>query len=170
MLQASATAPIDKTGGWSTHWNKLWRTPDQRAEQDFQSDNFEGAAKTFSNPDWKASALYRDGQFEQAASLYGSDAATVDSQYNHGNALAMGGQLEQALTAYDEALKLKPDDEDAVFNRELVTKLLEQQKKEEQEQQQACGEQPQDQQQLAGGDQPLDPQQQAGDEQAQADD
>ena len=164
MLQASATASIDKTTGWSTHWNKLWRTPDQRAVQDFQSDDFKGAANTFSNPDWKASALYRDGQFEQAASLYDSGAATFDSQYNHGNALAMGGQLEQALAAYDEALKLKPDDEDAVFNRDLVAKLLEQQKQEEQEKQekQTGDDQPQDQQEQAGGDQPQDQQQQAG--------
>lgn len=180
MMQAGTAASLDNTSDWSTQWNKLWRTPDQRAVQDFQADDFEEAAQTFSNPDWKASALYRDGQFEQAASLYASDATTFNNQYNHGNALAMGGQFKQALAAYDKALELQPGNEDAAFNRNLVAKLLEQQKQEQQEQhqeagddqpqdqqQQASSEQPQSQQKQAGGDQPQEKQQQAGGEQTQ---
>ena len=169
-------SPLTNSGasGWTKRWRDLWLTPDQQAAQQFQADNYHAAAEKFDNPDWKASALYREGQYEQAANLYGSAATTFEDHYNQANSLAKGGQFEAALSAYDEALSIKPGDEDATFNRDLVEKLLEEQQQAEQEQsqdeqqQQADGEQSQDEQQQAGGEQAQDEQQQqAGGEQAQ---
>ena len=62
---------------------------------------------------------YREGRFEQAGDdwrgLSGADAA-----YNRGNALAKAGRYEDALQAYDEALRRKPGMEDAIANRAAV--------------------------------------------------
>ena len=54
----------------------------------------------------------------------------ADAHYNRGNALARGGRLEQAVAAYDAALARDPDHEDAAFNRELVSRLMERQRRE----------------------------------------
>lgn len=62
---------------------------------------------------------YRHGDYAGAQrawqSLPGADAA-----YNRGNALARAGRYEDAIAAYDEALRLQPAMADAVANRKLV--------------------------------------------------
>jgi Ca-activated chloride channel family protein len=134
--------------------DNLWRTPDQQGANTYQRGDFEAAAVEFENPDWKASALYKAGQYDEAAALY-QNTGTADGDYNMGNALAKAGALEQALGAYDRALKQHPEDGDIQFNRDLVAKLLEQHKRKEQKQQ--------DKQQQGGGQS----QSQSGGEQSQ---
>lgn len=62
---------------------------------------------------------YRAGRFDEASqawrTLPGADAA-----YNRGNALARAGRLEEALQAYDEALRRQPGMGDAIANRAVV--------------------------------------------------
>jgi Ca-activated chloride channel family protein len=73
-------------------------------------------------------AHYRAGRFSEAAAAFRTPAAqAVDAaraQHNLGNALARGGQLREALAAYDQSLRLRPDDADTRFNRDLVARLL----------------------------------------------
>ena len=62
---------------------------------------------------------YRAGRFAEAAQAF----ATLpgdEAAYNRGNALARDGRLEEALEAYDEALRAQPDMADAIHNRALV--------------------------------------------------
>jgi len=143
----------------------LWQTPDQQGAETFQQGNFDAAANQFENPDWKASSLYKAGQYGEAAQGFQQD-KTPDGYYNLGNALANAGKLQPAIDAYDEALKQHPGDDDVQFNRDLVAQLLEQQKQQEQkqkdqQQQQQGGGQSQDQ---SGGEQK---QNQSGGEQKQ---
>lgn len=67
----------------------------------------------------EAEAAYRRGDYEAAARgferLPGADAA-----YNRGNALARMGRYEDALAAYDAALKAAPGMADAAANRAAV--------------------------------------------------
>jgi len=62
-----------------------------------------------------------------------SEAKSANSHYNRGNALAHIQQFEDAIAAYDEALRQKPNFEDAKFNRELVEKLLQQQENQQEQ-------------------------------------
>ena len=73
-------------------------------------------------------AQYKSEDYAGAANSFNigvEQTATSDSKYNLGNALAKLGDYDTAIQAYDEALALNPDNEDAAFNKEMVEKLLE---------------------------------------------
>ncbi|MEF3073455.1 VWA domain-containing protein [Methylobacter sp. Wu1] len=126
-------APLPKNS-YALDWQDLWRTKDQQAQQAFQQGDYEKAAQLFESPDWKAAAHYKSGKYNEAlASL--SNTGTADSFYNQGNALAKTGQLAEALKAYEQALKINPDDKDAQYNKEIVEKALKEQKQNQQQQQ-----------------------------------
>ncbi len=71
----------------------------------------------------EAVEAYRGGDFEAAQRLW-EQLPGAQAAYNRGNALARAGRLEQALEAYDEALRLEPGMEDAIANRALVEQAL----------------------------------------------
>ncbi|MEZ5535543.1 MAG: VWA domain-containing protein [Thiolinea sp.] len=117
-------------------WDDLWLTPDQQGQQALQQGDPATAANLFHNPDWKAAAAYRAKDYAQAEALY-ADSKTADGLYNYGNALARQGKLEQAIAAYDEVLKINPEHEDALHNKNV----LESQQNQQQQQQNQNGEQ-----------------------------
>jgi Ca-activated chloride channel family protein len=104
-------------------WDGLWRTPDQRGHQAFESGDPAKAATQFTDPQWKAAALYRAGRYQEAGELLDGQ-ESVTAHYNRGNALARSGLYRESVAAYDRALELDPKHEDARFNRELVRKQL----------------------------------------------
>ena len=103
----------------------LWSTPDQKAMKAFESGDNTGAAQNFTQPEWKASALYRDGNYEAAAKIL-EQTDNSDGYYNRANALAKLGNYEEALKAYDKAIELDPSNKDAKYNRDQVKKAIEQ--------------------------------------------
>jgi Ca-activated chloride channel family protein len=113
----------------------LWLRQDQRAMQEFNSGNAEKAAELFNNKNWKAAAHYRAGNYNKSNELLASPESSRDF-YNKGNVLAKLGSYEDAIKAYDEALKMEPDNEDARFNRELVQQALQKQQQQQNSQQQ----------------------------------
>ncbi len=104
----------------------LWLRRDQQAQRALQAQDYPRAAQLFSDAQHKGTALYRSQRYEDAAQAF-AQGGSADAHYNHGNALAKAGQLEQARAAYQEALRLSPDHQDALFNKTLVEKMLEQQ-------------------------------------------
>ncbi len=106
-------------------WKDLWLRPDQQAWKLYNQGRYGEAARLFRDPERKAAALYRQGKFKEAAKLLEKQ-QNERSLYNRGNSLARSGRLQEALKAYEQALKLNPDDKDARFNRDLIKKLLEQ--------------------------------------------
>ena len=95
-------------------------TADQRGFRAFERTRYADAASRFADPLWRATALYRAGEFEQAASLFaGFD--TFDAAFNQGNALVMQGRYEAAVERYARALELRPGWEDARINRDIAT-------------------------------------------------
>ncbi|HED33950.1 MAG TPA: VWA domain-containing protein [Gammaproteobacteria bacterium] len=108
-------------------WSDLWENDNQQGETALEQGEAEKAAELFNDPQWKAAAQYKAGQYQQAADQL-KNIDTPDANYNRGNALAKAGQLEQAIKAYDRALEQQADHEDAKYNRELLKKAQQQQK------------------------------------------
>src|SRR5690606_23437092 len=71
----------------------------------------------------EALEAYRAGRFAEAARAFGTLPGD-EAAYNRGNALARDGRLEEALEAYDEALRAQPDMADAIHNRAVVEAAL----------------------------------------------
>lgn len=113
-------------------WRDLWQSPDQQAHSAFQAGEYKAAGESFEDPRWKASSLYRANQYAEALKSQ-PQAENVDDWYNRGNALARNGQLAEALAAYDQALQMKPDDEDTRTNRKLVEEAMKQQEEQQQQ-------------------------------------
>jgi len=94
-------------------------TPDQQGYYLFEQQQYETAATRFADPMWRGIALFRNGDFEQAASLFaGYD--TANAAFAQGNALAMQGKYQAAIDRYARALQLQPGWEDARINREIA--------------------------------------------------
>lgn len=116
-------------------WQDWWKTPDHQAEALWNAGQFDQAAKLFQRPDWRASAAYRAADYQRAAQNY-LGLQTTDGYYNAGNALAKSGQYQPAITAYNQALQRDPQHQDALFNRQIVQKLLDKQKQSQSDKQQ----------------------------------
>ncbi len=116
-------------------FSDLWRRPDQQAADALARGDAKAAAEVARSPDWRAGAAYRAGDYKTAEADY-AKAGGADGAYNRGNALAKLGRYEDALAAYDEALKLAPDMADAQANRGAVEEFLKQQKQQDKSQQQ----------------------------------
>jgi len=114
-------------------WQQLWQRSDQRGAQAFNEEDYATATQQFQDPRWQASAHYRNGQYGEAAKLL-ETAESADDWYNRGNALAKSGRLPDALGAYNEALQLNPQDQDAQTNKRLVEEALAEQQQESQSQ------------------------------------
>lgn len=132
-------------------WRDLWQRPDQQAAALLKKGEAKKAAQLFSDPAWRAYAQHKAGEYRAAAET-GKNAADAVGLYNLGNSLARAGQLQQALNAYDKALKINPADQDARFNRNLIQKLLAEQKNNSRQNQ--GGTQKEGQKQSAGGNTP----------------
>lgn len=100
-------------GGFS-----VW-TPDQQGHRWYQKGDHARAAQHFVDPMWQGVALYRAGEFDKAASLFGGY-DTAEAAFNQGNALAMQGKYEAAAERFARALELRPGWDDAMANREIA--------------------------------------------------
>ncbi len=125
VIMLFAVLPLTPRPAMALDWDSLWSRQDQRAPELIEKDPGR-AAEILDDPDWRGSALYREGNYEGAADAF-ARADSPSAEYNRGNALARAGELEDALKAYNKALEKQPDNEDAQFNRDLVKQLLEQQ-------------------------------------------
>ncbi len=115
-------------------WQDLWKTPDQRGAELLESGDAKSAQAIFDDPRWRGSAAYKANNYTQAASDFAQDNSAT-GHYNRGNALARAGQLEQAIDAYDDALSIAPDMEDALANKALIEQLKKNQDQQNQDQQ-----------------------------------
>ena len=119
LALASAAARADT-------WSDLWATHEQQAQKLLDSKRPAEAVPLFADPRRRAYAELQAGQYAKAAEHL-APFKDAESQYNRGNALAHTGKLQDALAAYDAALKQSPGSNDVMRNRELVARALKQQ-------------------------------------------
>jgi len=121
----------------------LWQRPDQQAAAALAAGDAKAAAAVAPTAEWRGGAAYRGGDFGAAESAY-AQAIGADGAYNRGNALAKLGRYEEAIAAYDEALRQAPGMDDALANRKAVEDFMQQRKQQDPQNQQ--GQQNQQQQ------------------------
>ena len=118
----------------AAEWEDLWLTPDQQGAQRLAEGDPSGAAERFDRSSWRGMAEFEAGAYDRAANSFASE-PSADGLFNQGNALAMQGDLQGALNAYEQSLSLQPSAEDAIANRDFIQSLLDQQEDQNQEQQ-----------------------------------
>jgi len=129
----------------------LWKRADQQSYAQMQ----------------QGAVAYRKGDYAGAAKSY-SGVPDAQGQYNYGNALAKQGDYEQAIAAYDRALKQQPGMQDAIANRKAVEAAMKRKPPQGDQQQQQQDKQPGQQgQPNPGQDGQGDPQKQNGKPQQQ---
>lgn len=96
-----------------------WATPEQQADRLFRDGKYADAAKRSGDPLRQGAALYRAGEFKQAAAAF-ARAGTPEGAYDRGNALVMQGKYADAIKDYDRALALRPGWTEAEENRAVA--------------------------------------------------
>jgi Ca-activated chloride channel homolog len=119
VIISAITALSLAAGGLWAGWADLFSTPDQRGRGHMERGRYDEAAASFHNPLWRGAALFRAGQFKEAAEVFGG-IDTAEAAYDQGNALVMLGKYEDAVHRYDRALVLHPGWRDAEENRKLA--------------------------------------------------
>jgi len=117
-------------------WDDLWQNKNQQGQQRLEEGDAIGAAELFKDGEWQAVSRYRGGEFEASAAQF-AERGDTRNLYNLGNALAMQGDFETAIDAYEQVLEMDPDDVDAEYNRDLLKELQAEQQQQEGESQQS---------------------------------
>ena len=107
---------------YASVWDDLWLRKDQQAAKIMEEKEYDKAAQMFKDSDWKGTAYYRGEKYKKAVESF-SASNTAEANYNLGNALAKAGKIEDAIKAYQRALEMDADHEDAKYNKSLLEKL-----------------------------------------------
>lgn len=111
----------------------IFRTRDQQAARALAAGDAHRAQALAQDPALRGAAAYRAGDYAAAEKAL-AQRSDSDSQYNLGNALAKQQRYEDAIAAYDRALKANPGNEDAAANRKAVADFLKQQQEKKKQQ------------------------------------
>jgi Ca-activated chloride channel homolog len=99
-------------------------TPDQQGYWLQYFGYLELAADRYETPAYRGYALYRSGQFRQAARVL-QQVDGMQARFAEGNAWARASDYRQALLAYDKALAIAPEQMEIQHNRDRVLALVE---------------------------------------------
>ena len=137
----------------------FFKRSDQRAVDLLEEGRYEQAAAEFDNPQWRGVSKYRDGKYKEAMEDF-AVAEDATGLYNHGTAAVRAGDYTQAVSSFEKALALAPDNANISHNLEIAKKLKDLADQQQQEQQ--------DNQQ--GGEQSESQDSENGDEQSESED
>ena len=107
-------------------FDEWFKRKDQQAYRELIEGRPEKAAELFEHPQWKGVAKYRVEDFPGALEMFQQD-ESLGGNYNLANTLAKSGDLHSAIALYAKVLESDPTHEDALFNKQLLEKYLEQQ-------------------------------------------
>ncbi len=136
-----ATLPMVPGPAMAAGWTDWWQRPDQQAAQALRDGQPKLAQELARDPALRGAAAYRAGDYAAAAQAF-RGASGTNGAYNLGNTLARQHQYDQAIAAYDQALKLDPGNADARANRQALEEWLRKQRQPSQQgKQQSSGKQ-----------------------------
>jgi Ca-activated chloride channel homolog len=92
---------------------------------------YDAGVSSFKNKEYSHAASY----FEKAAQLASQKPLQEQAYFNLGNTLVELKELHKAIDAYDQVLKTNPTHAQALHNKEVVKKMLEQQQQQKNDQQ-----------------------------------
>lgn len=98
-------------------------TPDQQGRWWMEHRDFDRAAQHFQDPAWQGYAMYRDGQYAEAAQLLGR-LDTADAAFTQGLALIKSRQYRPAIDAFQTVLERDPDYPEGERNLALAKQIL----------------------------------------------
>jgi Ca-activated chloride channel family protein len=140
MLAPLVLLPLWPNHAYASGWQDWWQRPDQQVASALKQGNAAKAQQLAQDPAWRGVAAYRANDYTDAARAL-EQAKGPDAPYNLGNALAKLGRYPDAIKAYDRALQLNPNNEDARANRKAVEDAMrkQQQQNSSSQQQQKSG-------------------------------
>jgi len=100
-------------------WNRLLVTPDQLGYKYYQKKEYLKAGEVFENSSFKGASFFRAGEFKKAKAVY-QNSTTKEDTYNLGNAFMMLGEYDNAIDAYERALKIDPHFKEAQENLKVA--------------------------------------------------
>lgn len=116
LLVTASMLALKKTHG---SFSELWFTPDQQAQSLMNRGEFAAAAERSQNSMLRGTALYKDGQFEEALNAFNTVTST-EGIYNRGNCQVMLGKYDAAIELYNRALEQRPEWKEARENLDLA--------------------------------------------------
>lgn len=102
----------------------VWETGDQQGDRLMASGQYQQAGEVYQDRMRQGVAWFRAGEFERAQLAF-TGIGTAEGYYNLGNSLVMQGQYRQAEEAFQNALDLRPDWNDAANNLAIATERAE---------------------------------------------
>ncbi len=127
IIQPQPVLASPLTDSLSNTWSNLWVNKEQQAEKAFNKQQFDKAKSLSKKPSLRGSAYYKSGDYKKALEQF-KQAKGADAHYNEGNTLAKLEKYQEAINAYDKALKLQPEMDDAKKNRASIETLLKKKK------------------------------------------
>lgn len=103
----------------------LWSNNEQRSQSALGEGDYDKTLDLSKDSLRRGSALYRKGDFEGASAEF-SQQDTASAHFNRGNSLFNQSQFDDAIAAYDRALELQPDMQDALENRAMAQQMKQQ--------------------------------------------
>ncbi|NLQ16788.1 VWA domain-containing protein [Marinomonas sp. M1K-6] len=144
LLIGLFSLPSEKSYAAPLDW---FLTQDQKGQQAVDQGDWQAADQYFQRPDWKAASSYALENYPASAQALEKINRNAAENYNLGNALALSGDIENAIQAYEKALEQDPSLKTAKDNLDyLKQQQQEQQQKDQQKSKQQEQKQNQDQQ------------------------
>lgn len=115
---------------WQNAIEILSKNKSQRIDEAFTNKQYQKALELSGDPLTKGSAEYKLKNYENALTNF-KQADGANARYNEGNTLAKLEKYEEAIAAYDEALILDSQMQDALDNKKTIEEFLKKQKESE---------------------------------------
>ncbi|MEM7462509.1 MAG: VWA domain-containing protein, partial [Pseudomonadota bacterium] len=124
ILLAISMLYMQPTQARADGWIDWFLTPDQQGWIAFNRKEFQEAGALFSDPMWKGYAMYRAGQYEEAAGVFAT-LDTAEAAFAQAMAEIRNRQYRPAVRSFDKALERQSAFPEAERNREITLAIIE---------------------------------------------